>query len=616
MNKYFFTLLCTCLAIHAFADVPRLSRGDLRNATITADIVPNATSISDAKSSQSLQSFMREHQLTLNNNRLNNRSPQLQSIEELQGVRIASVEAYDFDWDDDSQIAVVKDSDCVMMGRYCCITYSSGQFYLSDFYCNDHFKIPLEINTLSDSVTIKAGQALAYYNVKDGMEILPMLSFNAVKSEGIDALWTLYAMPLSWLTGDDECDDIHGHVEADGSIMFDDDFAFLVKSETEDGNLLGWRLSPIFKNLILLKPNGEHTFTVVRPSNNNDGPHGHGIGGLVPRKPGKPVNPRPISSIIEGRNPKSGSDRSIKDVGNVLPDKLMHVDEVQQISDRYIDPGDLIPGGWSMQGKQVPVYMYMPDDTTLLVYNLFDLGNCCHMDIDYDNGKMRLPRQEIYNNGLGNEYGEVYYNYANTGTLENESIKWSRTRVYNDSNVFMQRYFENNELTLIDGELPYSETPQPIFEEPFVTDTAVVFSASVSLPQGVYPEVYLWIYDSETDGYYQVDNPVALPRLNESYWVYLVAQAYNPNTFVYSEETWFEYEVPGLETSIIRGDVNGDTLVDISDVTALIDHILSGDFDDSDTFNSEAADCIWDGSINISDVTTLIDYLLSGHWSD
>lgn len=56
------------------------------------------------------------------------------------------------------------------------------------------------------------------------------------------------------------------------------------------------------------------------------------------------------------------------------------------------------------------------------------------------------------------------------------------------------------------------------------------------------------------------------------------------------------------------GDVNGDSDVNISDVTALIDILLSG------ATAPQAADCNGDSNVNISDVTTLIDYLLTGVW--
>ena len=59
----------------------------------------------------------------------------------------------------------------------------------------------------------------------------------------------------------------------------------------------------------------------------------------------------------------------------------------------------------------------------------------------------------------------------------------------------------------------------------------------------------------------------------------------------------------------LRGDVNGDGSVNISDVTTLIDLLLGGG-----SISNPAADCNQDSSVNISDVTALIDYLLSNHW--
>ena len=59
----------------------------------------------------------------------------------------------------------------------------------------------------------------------------------------------------------------------------------------------------------------------------------------------------------------------------------------------------------------------------------------------------------------------------------------------------------------------------------------------------------------------------------------------------------------------LRGDVNGDGKVNISDVTALINLLLAGNTPPS------TADCNQDGKVNISDVTALINYLLRGTWN-
>jgi hypothetical protein len=67
------------------------------------------------------------------------------------------------------------------------------------------------------------------------------------------------------------------------------------------------------------------------------------------------------------------------------------------------------------------------------------------------------------------------------------------------------------------------------------------------------------------------------------------------------------------EPTFTRGDVNGDTKVNIDDVTALINYLLSHNATGVDL---QAADCDLDQNINIADVTTLISYLLSHNWPE
>ena len=67
--------------------------------------------------------------------------------------------------------------------------------------------------------------------------------------------------------------------------------------------------------------------------------------------------------------------------------------------------------------------------------------------------------------------------------------------------------------------------------------------------------------------------------------------------------------LPFLEGNIIPGDVNGDGVVSIADVTDLIDYILTGELE---VFIFEAADVSGDGDVGIADVTELIDMLLTG----
>ena len=54
--------------------------------------------------------------------------------------------------------------------------------------------------------------------------------------------------------------------------------------------------------------------------------------------------------------------------------------------------------------------------------------------------------------------------------------------------------------------------------------------------------------------------------------------------------------------------MNGDSLVNISDLTLLIDYLMNNE---TTTIKETNADLNSDGNINIADVTALIDHLLT-----
>ena len=107
--------------------------------------------------------------------------------------------------------------------------------------------------------------------------------------------------------------------------------------------------------------------------------------------------------------------------------------------------------------------------------------------------------------------------------------------------------------------------------------------------------------------YYQL-----VTTMNDGLAITSPAGAYfNSNgTVTYNGAIVKNQEVVISKPAVTRGDVDGNGSVNISDVTALIDYLLSSNAGT----NASAADCNQDGSVNISDVTTLIDYLLSGAW--
>lgn len=81
-------------------------------------------------------------------------------------------------------------------------------------------------------------------------------------------------------------------------------------------------------------------------------------------------------------------------------------------------------------------------------------------------------------------------------------------------------------------------------------------------------------------------------------------------------KNWLPYRYDGTNwieiATVLIGDVNSSGSVNISDLAALINYLLSGD---ASVINVDAADCNQDTNVNVSDVAALIDYLLSGTWN-
>ena len=89
-------------------------------------------------------------------------------------------------------------------------------------------------------------------------------------------------------------------------------------------------------------------------------------------------------------------------------------------------------------------------------------------------------------------------------------------------------------------------------------------------------------------------------------WVYIKDGSFNP------EGDYFAVDNVAIkiDSSSIPGDADGDGKVNISDVTAVIDYLLTGNTVDIDI---DGADINRDGKVNITDVTDLIDFLLTGN---
>ena len=114
-------------------------------------------------------------------------------------------------------------------------------------------------------------------------------------------------------------------------------------------------------------------------------------------------------------------------------------------------------------------------------------------------------------------------------------------------------------------------------------------------------------------------NSEAWPRWGTYVWPnYYVADDYADEVSWLKQ--WLSERIAWMDTQLgfdpnarERGDVNGDGLVNITDVTLLIGYLLN---ENAEGIDLDAADCNYDGTRNISDVTLLIAYVLNGTWPD
>ncbi len=112
-------------------------------------------------------------------------------------------------------------------------------------------------------------------------------------------------------------------------------------------------------------------------------------------------------------------------------------------------------------------------------------------------------------------------------------------------------------------------------------------------------------------------NSQAWPRWGQYVWPnYYVATSHADEVvwlkqWLHDRIAWMDGQLGFDPNAVLRGDVNADGTVDITDVTMLIDYLLTGAAGGIDT---EGANCNGDSTVDISDVTVLINYLLTGSW--
>ena len=114
-------------------------------------------------------------------------------------------------------------------------------------------------------------------------------------------------------------------------------------------------------------------------------------------------------------------------------------------------------------------------------------------------------------------------------------------------------------------------------------------------------------------------NSDAWPRWGQYVWPnYYIADNYAEEVdwlkqWLVERIAWMDEQLGFDPNAHLRGDVNGDGDVNVTDVTLLIAYLLT---EGATGIDVDAADCSLDGSWNINDVTMLINYILTEQWPD
>lgn len=135
-----------------------------------------------------------------------------------------------------------------------------------------------------------------------------------------------------------------------------------------------------------------------------------------------------------------------------------------------------------------------------------------------------------------------------------------------------------------------------------ISDINTLINGIISNDGSFYSSSYSYL------GYYIFHNIISIDKVTD---YMLSGYPYNGYKMVKTSNKSKIRQTGGGYRIFIAGDLDNNNQVSITDVTMLIDYLLSNEADGIDL---DYADVNEDGKVNIEDVTALIDYLLSGSW--
>lgn len=691
MKNLFLTIMCACMALALMATVPEPDVSTSRLTSKDKSSVPPANVQADKTGPKTLHQFMRERNLTPNDNRLTKKAPRRLSEEDMIGPHIAVMEAQalqDFDSDGNPILSDIVYS----LGWNNEMSFDGVAYFEDDVY---------DCYTL-DGFYGKY-QVPLYVNIETRQAFLAscFLDMDSVSSSGgryyNDTIRTTYLFSVNdFFFCDDEF--LFGEIYDDGSIWIDG--SFLIYTEEVINVYRNFNLassdttaaiSPILSGLYLLKPNGIHQFKYnysstlepyVTVESVTDvqriywegaidaGPgsgHGSGLDGtcgsgglkpkpIGPRKPRssspslpsldkaravhelggggfaeqplggggrqlKPVTPHGLSPVksLEPIGPSTPGNSGILRAAQHKPNLDLGVDKNTSVDKGALvghEHANVINGGGGRSVK--PIKPRTAGEETEEDVMFCSASNGMASDLPGSDGKLNrasvLPGASTLGNGGRRE-----------GPLRPRSLgdDLSLARIPDGSSLGASPILE------------IMQAPVYMFQ---VDDSIVVVYNLFGLGSTVnamfihedgtmtFPGQALY-YDADKDDdfcNYSLEEDNSLSFGNTGFvttdtisWGTTVPYGLNHDSgWTFSSNRLFFIDGNGFDvpSGILRGDVNNDGLVRVNDVSALINHLLSGGGDDADDVNNDNSDTNLDNKVSITDVAWLIDYLLTGAW--
>ena len=643
MKNLILSIMCVCMALAATAGVPEpdvaQARPTLKKSTCVARPATTGTT-----ASTSLARFMQERNLTLDDNRRSKAAPRRLNADDLSGSRISVIDMQVVDSIDQNGQLLLNDTTISMSWNtqaYFFDDYSTS--ILSGFY--DGYDVPIEID-------LEAGLARLWscYLRSDTVEsdLIPFhLRKKVVKTDN-------FLLTASDFFGNDTVNcPLEATIYGDGSMLFDGSFLIysqivteIYKSRTD--SLISCdttaAISPLISNFTVLMPNAIHSCVYHETSgsvlpgvwysvdHNNSGfvvVNGNLVRGIEigpMGKPKKPIDPRdPSTPTRASLMSPIGSGLSTKNIIDSVTGYQKPTDVFEtfdRLKDntidplgggrirRPIDPTNTLPivgtlresvGGGTLRGaagtglqrtnvvEMIDRFSADPENHTLC-------GGLVRRPID---PTRPFPIAGTLRESTGGG-GVLSLNSTAPDTVKENAMQ---VPVYisqpTDSLVIVYNLFglcNGMNCMMIDENGNVNFEGQSVFYDEILNDVffnytqegnflALGNTGQASTDSIAFGKCYLHGYNK--------------------YYTYY----YDDNCLYFTDGS--QFVIPAAPAPALLGDANNNRVVNISDVTCLINHLLSGEMMNSESFSSEAADVNRDGNLNISDVTALINLLLA-----